>query len=148
MQYTDIFFFNPKKSSDNNFTLEYDNSLHNLYNFGKVKRKEEYVVYIYKNMHLTIELSKNNNKICEKIETTDYIIEGNKLFVCSKTIGVPIDSFPLIDKYHTVIKRTLTIHDNNILLIEDITNGKNVSFLRVENDINTANKLINQISLG
>jgi hypothetical protein len=147
MQYTDIFFFNPIKSSDNNYTLECNNNIDN-FNLGNVKDKKEYVVYIYKNMYLTIQTSKNNNKICERIETDNYSIKGNKMFVNIKITNIHIDSFPLINNYHSIIKRKITTYDNNIEVIEDATNKGCVSFLRVKNDIENSNKLINQISLG
>ena len=150
MQYTDIFFFNPDKSSDNVYTMEYTNQL-NKNPFGQntsIVCKEEFIVYIYKNMYLSIQEGKNNIKMCQRIETNNYLIEGNKILVNIKITDIPLDTFPLIKDYHSIVNRKIIKYNNNISIIEDTIKGSSVSFLRVENDIENANKLVSQIFLG
>ena len=138
MEYTDIFFVNPKS---NNCIYDIVNPKINKLTSFKVKQKYEYVVYVYKNLNLIIN-TKNNSRTCERIESNEFIINGNMMFVNLKVIGLPLESFPLINKYHDVIKRTVTLYENNISLIQDCSNESTISFIRIENDIKNANKLI------
>lgn len=142
MQYTDIYFLNNEKSTKHVYTLN-KKILDQLKNM-KMIRKEDYILYIYKNMYLLLKLS-DKNKSCYRIENNNYDIKDNKMFVDTKISNIPISSFPLINNYHEVINRTIIKYDKNIEVIHDTINDNTISFIRIENDIDNANKLLKQI---
>ena len=134
MQYTDIFFVNNNSSHIYSIcAFQTNEKLNSL----KVKQKYEQTVYVYKNLHLIID-NKSNDKICQRVESNEHLINNNMMFILSKITTMPLISFPMINKYHDTINRIVTVYENNICLIQE--NG--ISFIRIENDINNANKII------
>ena len=142
MEFIDIYLFDQSKSNSNVYTI--DQKIINNLKTIKLITKEEYNVYIYKNMHLYIdELTKS--KSCYNIESNKYVIDNNKILINVVIVNIPSDSFPLIMNYHGTFKRTIMKYDQNIDLIHDNINGQIIPFIRIKNDKQNIDKLVNQI---
>ena len=140
---TDIFYINQK--SEHIFTvMNSDPKIKNLKKF-KPRQKNEFTVYVFNNLYLIIN-NKNKSKICERIENVDTVVNDDYMFIESTVTKMPQESFPIINLYDNIIKRTITIYENNICLVEDTDKDGTISFLRVENDINITNQLFDKLN--
>lgn len=146
---TDIFTVDRKSEHIFNIVNSDDSDLIKkvTHSKSKPKQKNEYIIYIHNNLYLIID-QKTKSKFCERIENISVTLDNNNIaYVTSKITKMPLESFPIIDQYDSVIKRTIVVYDNGISLIKDNDDNKKVtSFLRIPNDSNIAIQIIENLN--
>lgn len=143
-----IDIFNVNKKSINIFECSDFANLNYINNNYKKITDMSYNVYIYNNLFLIINTNDNSKK-CESIENIENKIVNGKIISKSIIKELDINSFPFIDKYHDIIKRQITLYQNGISIVNEISesgkSGKSVTFIRIENNQNEFDKIINFI---
>jgi len=151
---TDIFIVDRK--SEHLFDIQSSNTLIKKLKTLKPKQKYEYIIYVHNNLHLIVNI-KNKNKTCEKVEVVSTSIgtlnNNNIMYITSKITNVPLEYFPIINSYNKIINRVVTVYDGNLCLVQESqeTDKSNkskeiISFIRVENDINVAQQLVDKLN--
>ena len=144
---TDIFIVDRK--SEHLFDIQSNNILIKKLKTLKPKQKYEYIIYVHNNLHLIINI-KNQNKKCEKVEVVSTSIgtlnNNNIMYITSKITNVSLEYFPIINSYDKIINRVVTVYDGNLCLVQDTNQKDKISFIRVENDINVAQQLLDKLN--
>ena len=82
MEFIDIYLFDPTKSNTNKYVIETENKIINNLKTIKFIGKEEYIVYNYKNMYLSVD-NITKNKLCYNVESNKYtylLLESHFIF--------------------------------------------------------------------
>lgn len=140
---TDIFTVNRKSEH----IIDIENNSDLITKLLKLKpiEKNDYTIYIHNGLYLIVH-DKTKDKECFKIQNIKTSINDNLLFMTSKITKLEIDSFPIINKYDDIIKRTVTLYQNNISLIKDTNYNdkiKEIYYLRIKNDTEISIQLTN-----
>lgn len=135
---TDIFLIERKSKHIINISNS-DNDLINKIKSLKPIEKNDYIVYVHNGLHLIVH-EKTKEKECFKVENIKTTINDNLLYMTSKLIQTTVNTFPIINSYDDIIKRSITLYQNNISLIKD---NNDIYYLRIKNDDNIAIQMIN-----
>ncbi|AYV76849.1 MAG: hypothetical protein Barrevirus2_2 [Barrevirus sp.] len=110
----------------------------------KPKLKNEYTIYIHGALQLFID-KKTEKRFCIKVENNGVLLdnENKVMYVGNKITKMPIQSFPILNKYDAKISRSITVYDGHISLVQEMNKSDNkvISFMRIENDIDVASQL-------
>ncbi|ARF09782.1 hypothetical protein Indivirus_3_31 [Indivirus ILV1] len=143
---TDIYIVDKiSKSGSPIFNIINENSIINKVKSFKPKYKNEYTIYVHNNLYLIIDI-KSKIRTCKKIENIETALSDNILYTTSKITNLSLDSFPIINNYDDSFNRVIVTYDNNISLVNDIINNKKIiSFLRIENNIDSSIQIIDKL---
>lgn len=110
----------------------------NNFNYDKIlknftfKKTMQCKIFVYNDLYMIMD----KNKSSYKVKYINSKLFDNVLYIKQKYENIPIENFPFIDKYDSVIIRNITQYNDGINLITDkyLNNNETLSFITVEND--------------
>lgn len=130
------------------YTTKYNNkfNFNKLFKNSQIKSTTQCKILIYKDLHLII----GDDKNVYKVKQINSKLIDNVVYIKQLYESIPIENFPFIDKYDSVIMRTQIQYSDEIKLITDtyLNNDERITFIGIDSDeqLESMLKLIKEIS--
>lgn len=120
-----VIYFGNFNNNTGSYSLEkelYSNILNSCRDKFKKCRLNNIKEYYYNDMVISID---QNKKEVYRVEHLDYGLMNDRLcFFVKNKESLELERFPIINKYHNVINKTITVFNNNPIIISLICEKK------------------------